>query len=124
MSTRFNVAFLADPLEFARNHVMIMPGGPAANLKHNDGYDSVDSADRVIYWDIEEETDDPRSGRFCRVVMSRNPQDGYRAGYWLPFDFNSIKKITLHDKRSIEEVNQTERPKAFSPRGSTAARSS
>jgi hypothetical protein len=113
MSDRYNTAFLRDPLTFVSAHLLCISSTPEArNLKAKEAYSSVASADRVIYWNIQEE-DESESGQLCELVCSREPTRGSLPGYWLPWQANAVNKITLHDKRSREEQERTGPPRAF-----------
>ncbi len=49
----------------------------------------------------------------CQIQFSRDERDGFLPGFWLPWQTNTIKKITLHDKRGAAEQLRAGAPRAF-----------
>ncbi len=103
MSDGMNKAFLADPVGFARQHILLPEGNLKGNLKnHGNDFHSVPSDERIVYCDIQMPGRNPNvtTPGVYTIRFDRKKHSNWIPAFWLPWDQGMIYKCTLKDSRS------------------------
>lgn len=98
MSEGCNKSFLSDPVKFAKEHILYIIKECNSSVKQRSEYQAVSSSDRVVYWNIRSKKEGDNS-TYCGIEFSPSYQRGYKPGFWLPYQDDTVRKITLVDKR-------------------------
>lgn len=108
MSKEINERFLADPLRFCQQNVVIVNCGTSSLKAKKDGLDfdlqSVTSDQRVLYCDLSFEG--TQSYYMARVVPLDQAGQHHFPVFWLPWSQDKAYKCTLKDKRSEKEQEE------------------